>query len=505
MRFSLRDSIGKKIYAIIALAVLAIIIISTVGLVSSIVMDCMVAIARGEREHSVFYYQGVAAFQLYVKTGDQEAFDNFKKNVSTAHPISGSFGELPEVLKTKSKDEIARNLEKTIGAFNYGQSYWSAILVQALSTHELVQPLTEIAWGSSQEGIKYEAMGDRYFQAKDENEKREIYKEMNAISHKLEDYTHSFSMGVGALSAWALSLVKMLMVGVFVLMLVILIIIGWIIVRSIRAPIQDAVAFGEVIADGDLSSRLDIVSSDETALLTRAMNQICDKTGESIRQVGDASRQLAEGASEQAAAIEQTSSSLEEMESMTRQSADNASEADNLMKEATRVVGESNESMEKLTTSMDEISASSEETRKIIKTIDEIAFQTNLLALNAAVEAARAGEAGAGFAVVADEVRNLAMRSADAAQNTAGLIEDTVKKVTAGSELVNGAAGRFKEVVASAGRAGDLLSEIAESSREQARGIQHVNRAVSEMDQVVQQNAASAEELSAGVAMFKVD
>ena len=152
--------------------------------------------------------------------------------------------------------------------------------------------------------------------------------------------------------------------------------------------------------------------------------------------------------------------------------------------------------MGKLTTSMEEISNASEETSKIIKTIDEIAFQTNLLALNAAVEAARAGEAGAGFAVVADEVRNLAMRAADAAKNTASLIEATVKKVHDGSDLVQRTSEAFKEVEERSGRVGSLVEEIATASHEQSEGIGQVNRAVSEMDRVVQQNAASAEESS---------
>jgi len=153
-------------------------------------------------------------------------------------------------------------------------------------------------------------------------------------------------------------------------------------------------------------------------------------------QVSSASQQLATASNDQAASIEETSSSLEEMASMTKQNADNATQADRLMKEANSVVGHANDSMTALTESMSDISRASEETFKINKTIDEIAFQTNLLALNAAVEAARAGEAGAGFAVVADEVRNLAMRAADAAKNTAALIEGTVKKVKDGTELV---------------------------------------------------------------------
>ena len=179
---------------------------------------------------------------------------------------------------------------------------------------------------------------------------------------------------------------------------------------------------------------------------------------------------------------------------MTKQNADNASTADMLMKDSRKMVERANGSMTELTQSMDDISKASDETSKIIKTIDEIAFQTNLLALNAAVEAARAGEAGAGFAVVANEVRNLAMRAAEAAKNTSALIEGTVKKVREGSELVERTNGAFAEVSKSAARVADLVSEIAAASTEQAQGIDQINKAVTEMDKVTQQNAANAEE-----------
>ncbi|MBI5592678.1 MAG: cache domain-containing protein [Deltaproteobacteria bacterium] len=211
-------------------------------------------------------------------------------------------------------------------------------------------------------------------------------------------------------------------------------------------------------------------------------------------QVSSAGQSLAEGSSEQAASIEETSSLLEEMASMTRQNADNAGQADSLMKQANQVVNKANTSMGQLTTSMLEISKASEETSKIIKTIDEIAFQTNLLALNAAVEAARAGEAGAGFAVVADEVRNLAMRAADAAKNTASLIEGTVKKISDGTALVKTTNEAFNEVAGSTQKVGVLVGEIAAASHEQSHGIEQVNLAVMEMDKTTQHNAATAEE-----------
>lgn len=216
-------------------------------------------------------------------------------------------------------------------------------------------------------------------------------------------------------------------------------------------------------------------------------------------QLSASSTTLAEGATENAASLEETSAALEELSSMTKRNAGNSSEANNLMSQAREAVLMADSSMAKVIRAMEEISSSGNEISKIIKTINEIAFQTNLLALNAAVEAARAGEAGSGFAVVADEVRNLAIRSADAAKNTADLIASTIANIRLGSEMVNATAENFQIVEKHSSKVGELLSEVAEASREQSQGIDQISTAMTQMDKVTQSNAASAEE-SAGAA-----
>ena len=275
-----------------------------------------------------------------------------------------------------------------------------------------------------------------------------------------------------------------MIVGGILLGIVLALLISFILARSVTRPFKQ------------IFQGLKTFSNRELDGVGKEFREVIANLKNGSTYVSEASEQIAQGASEQASGLEETSSSLEEMSSMTRSNADNSKQANVLMKNVNEVVNEANTSMSNLTVSMGEISSASEETQKIVKTIDEIAFQTNLLALNAAVEAARAGEAGAGFAVVADEVRNLAMRAAEAAKNTANLIENTVKRVKDGSDLVSKTNEAFTQVAENSVKVGDLMGEVSASSEEQAEGINQIKNAVFEMDKVVQSNAASTEQLS---------
>jgi methyl-accepting chemotaxis protein len=236
--------------------------------------------------------------------------------------------------------------------------------------------------------------------------------------------------------------------------------------------------------------------------LTAEMAEGAEQVAKAAAQVSRSSQSLAQGASEQAAAIEETSASTEEITTMIQRNADNSKASATHMMESARQVEEANRALKDMVSSMEGINASSDKVAKIIKVIDEIAFQTNILALNAAVEAARAGEAGMGFAVVADEVRNLAQRSAQAAKDTAALIEESITRSREGSGKLDQVAGVIRTITDSTGKVKTLVDEVKQGSEEQARGIQQIAKAISQMEQVTQKAAATAEEsASAGQEM----
>jgi methyl-accepting chemotaxis protein-2 (aspartate sensor receptor) len=303
--------------------------------------------------------------------------------------------------------------------------------------------------------------------------------------------------------------------------------------RVVLRPLRAVSDSFDKIAGGDLTVRVDVTSTNEIGTLMAAvkrMQESLTRTVSAVRrgvdEINVGSREISAGntdlssrTEEQAASLEETAASMEQLASTVKQNADNARQANQLAASASDVAERGGSAVSEVVNTMQEISASSRKISEIVSVIDGIAFQTNILALNAAVEAARAGEQGKGFAVVAGEVRSLAQRSAQAAKEIKGLIEDSVSKVGAGSQQVERAGATMQEIVASVKRVTDIMGEISAASEEQSSGIDQVNRAVSQMDEVTQQNAAlveeaaaaagslqeQAERLAEAVAVFKVN
>ncbi|MDY0965478.1 methyl-accepting chemotaxis protein [Massilia sp. CFBP9026] len=293
--------------------------------------------------------------------------------------------------------------------------------------------------------------------------------------------------------------------------------VAWWITRSITRPLGRALDVANTVAAGDLTSRIEVTSRDETGQLLQAlktMNESLARTVGTVRvgtdtiavaagQVAVGSQDLSSRTEQQASALEEAASSMEELTSTVRQNADNARQANVLADAASNVAARGGAVIAQVVGTMDAINASSSKITDIIGVIDGIAFQTNILALNAAVEAARAGEQGRGFAVVASEVRNLAQRSAAAAKEIKGLIGDSSGKVADGSRLVAEAGATMVEIVDSVRRVTDIMGEISSASLEQTEGIEQINVAVAQMDEGTQQNAALVEEAAAAAAALR--
>ncbi|HEV6965390.1 methyl-accepting chemotaxis protein [Roseateles sp.] len=301
------------------------------------------------------------------------------------------------------------------------------------------------------------------------------------------------------------------MIGVSVLAILLGVITALLITRSVTRPIDRAIELAEAVAAGNLTYRIDHISRDEVGRLTGALQRMveslhgivtqvrtgADRIHAAAEDVSHGNQDLAMRTEQQASALQQTAAAMEQLTSAVRLSSDNAGHANRSASSASDVAAEGGQVVGQVVNTMSSISTSSRRIVEIIGVIDSIAFQTNILALNAAVEAARAGEQGRGFAVVAAEVRNLAQRSAVAAKEIKGLIDDSASQVDAGSRMVEQAGATMQQVVTSIAGVSRVVAEITSSSHEQSAGIEQVNIAISQMDDTTQRNAALVEQSAA--------
>ena len=316
-----------------------------------------------------------------------------------------------------------------------------------------------------------------------------------------------FSLTQATVAPWLINFIAATSVSGVLLMCV----CGFLIRQNTLKPLNKAIDIANTLAAGDLRTKFTNEYSDEFGVLIKSLAQMSINlraTVSDVRNGAEAVRQasseiasgnldLSQRTEEQASSLEETASSMEELTSTVKQNADNARQADQLSTDASNIAIRGGDMMKNVVSTMSSISDSSNKIANIISVIDGIAFQTNILALNAAVEAARAGEQGRGFAVVATEVRNLAQRSAAAAKEIKTLIDDSVEKVENGTKLVSEAGKTMGEIVSSIKHVAEIMSEITAASQEQSSGIEQVNQAVVQMDDVTQQNAALVEEAAA--------
>jgi methyl-accepting chemotaxis protein len=488
-----RLSIAAKLWVFIVMVILFIVSVAAVGLARSakilgegrVQLLTSVELVRITTQWNGLTETNAARNQAIILSSGGAVSAAFKDAVTAT---SAQIGELQKKLEAMPLTDADRAQLQKVGDARK----------TVIENRDIIRKLKDE--DKTDEALKM--MNDKYLPAMAQylTSQREMMKmqEQRVVDVQTETEARRFNNSLGILS------------GLGVIIVIIMIATAWM-VRSIREPLAQANDLAERIAKGDLSSKIHTDRTDEFGHLLKSLESMNESLGRMVAQVrmstdniATASAEIASGNNDLAQRTEQTSSNLQSTSSSmgaltgtVQMSADNARQASALASNASDVAQRGGTVVTQVVQTMQEIDASSKKIADIISVIDGIAFQTNILALNAAVEAARAGEQGRGFAVVASEVRSLAGRSAEAAREIKGLIGTSVDKVESGTKLVTEAGATMDEIVQSVRRVADVISEITAAAGEQSAGIAEVNEAITNLDQMTQQNAALVEESAA--------
>jgi methyl-accepting chemotaxis protein len=498
MKWFAKFNIGKRLGAGFAL-MLALMLFTTALSIwrmndiaaASEAMSAPLAKERLIAEWNTQIFGAVRRTGAIVKSSDPGVAAYFKDETDTASQRSAALSRQIEPLLT-TPEEAALLVKINAQRKLYREATSTAMKAKAQGDHELADSALEKLFAPAAKG--YQDLLEQLL--------AQQHKQMDAQSRSIQDI-RAYSVKLIALLA-----VAALLIGACC---------SWLLTAGIVGPLRAAVGMAETVAGGDLSRTIDIHGNDETAALMRALRHMNDSLVGIVSEVrggtdtiATASKEISAGnldlsgrTEQQASALEETAASMEELTTTVRQNADNARQASQLAITASDVAVRGGAVVGEVVATMGAINESANKIVDIISVIDGIAFQTNILALNAAVEAARAGEQGRGFAVVASEVRTLAQRSAAAAKEIKTLIGDSVGKVDAGARLADQAGATMEQVVASIKRVTDIVARIASASQEQTAGIEQVNQAIGQMDEVTQQNAALVEESAAAAAAMQ--